>query len=110
MHRFITVLDGLLADGVKIDHVIPGHSAPLTRKALPPIRDYYKKMLTEVQTARRQGLTLDDTIKRLTIKAKFPAFRDRPPGSYGYGGQERNVRNLWRILDEEQPQGEDVTP
>lgn len=103
VHRFIAVLDGLLADGVKIDHVIPGHSVPLTRAALPPIRDYYQRMLKEVQAARQQGLTLDDTIKRLTIRAKFPAFRDPPRGNYGYGGQERNVKNLWRILSEEQP-------
>ncbi len=102
VRRFIAVLDGLLADGVKIERVIPGHSLPLTRSALPPIRDYYQRMLTEVQAARNQGLTLDETIRRLTIRAKFPAFRDPPPNSYGYGGQQRNVRNLWRILTEEQ--------
>jgi glyoxylase-like metal-dependent hydrolase (beta-lactamase superfamily II) len=100
VHRFIAVLDGLLAPGVKIDHVIPGHSPPLTGAVLPPIRDYYQRMLTEVQAARRQGLTLDQTISRLTIRAKFPAFRDPLPGTYGYGMQERNVKNLWRILDE----------
>lgn len=103
VHRFIAVLDSLLADGVKINHVIPGHSIPLTRGALPPIRDYYQRMLTEVQAAHDQGLTLDETVRKLTIHAKFPAFRDPPANSYGYGGQERNVKNLWRILVEEQP-------
>ena len=101
VHRFVAVLDTLLADNVKIDHVIPGHSVLLTRAALPPIRDYYQRMLAEVGAARQQGLTLDETIKRLTIRAKFPAFRDPPPGSYGYGGQERNLRNLWRILEQQ---------
>jgi len=112
VHRFIAVLDSLLADNVKIDHVIPGHSVPLTRAALPPIRDYYQRMLTEVQAARRQGLTLDETIRLLTLRAKFPAFRDPPAGTYGYNHQERNVRNLWRILDEEQsaPQPERAKP
>ena len=79
VHRFIAVLDSLLADNVKIDHVIPGHSVPLTRAALPPIRDYYQRMLKEVEAARRQGLTLDQTTKLLTLRAKFPAFRDPPP-------------------------------
>lgn len=102
VRRFIHVLDGLLVDGVKIDRVIPGHSPPLPRGALPPIRDYYQRMLTEVQAARNQGLTLDETIRRLTITAKFPAFRDPPANHYGYGGQERNVKNLWRILAESQ--------
>ena len=103
VHRFIAVLDGLLADHVKIDHVIPGHSVPLTRAVLPPIRDYYRRMLQEVAAARRQGLTLDQTTRLLTLSAKFPAFREPPPRTYGWGHQERNVRNLWRILNEEQP-------
>jgi len=103
VHRFLAVLDRLLADQVKIEHVIPGHSVPLTRAALPPIRDYYQRMLQEVQAARRQGLTLDQTTRLLTLRAKFPAFRDPPPGTYGAEHQERNVRNLWRILAEEQP-------
>ncbi len=102
VHRFIAVLDSLLADNVKIDHVIPGHSVPLTRAALPPIRDYYQRMLKEVRAARQQGLTLDETTRRLTLRAKFPAFRDPPPRMYGWDHQERNVRNLWRILREEQ--------
>jgi glyoxylase-like metal-dependent hydrolase (beta-lactamase superfamily II) len=104
VHRFIAVLDSLLADNVKIDHVIPGHSVLLTRAVLPPIRDYYQRMLKEVEAARRQGLTLDQTTKLLTLRAKFPAFRDPPPRTYGYDHQERNVKNLWRILSDEQPQ------
>jgi glyoxylase-like metal-dependent hydrolase (beta-lactamase superfamily II) len=103
VHRFIAVLDDLLADNVKIDHVIPGHSVPLTRAVLPPIRDYYQRMLTEVEAARRQGLTLEETTRLLTLRAKFPAFRDLPPGAYGHNHQSRSVRNLWRILDEDQP-------
>jgi len=103
VRRFIAVLDRLLADDVKIDHVIPGHSVPLTGEVLPPIRDFYQRMLTEVQAARRQGLTLDETTKRLTLRAKFPAFREPPSRAYGWGHQERNVKNLWRILAEEQP-------
>jgi glyoxylase-like metal-dependent hydrolase (beta-lactamase superfamily II) len=112
VHRFIDVLDSLLADNVKIDHVIPGHSVPLTRAVLPPIRDFYQRMLAEVQAARKQGLTLDQTTRRLTLRAKFPAFRDPSPRTYGYDHQERNVRNLWRILGEEQPQtqGQKVEP
>jgi hypothetical protein len=104
VHRFIAVLDSLLADGVKIDHVIPSHSIPLQRSDLPPIRDYYQRMLTEVQAARQQGLTLEQTIAKLTVRAKFPAFRDPHPGHWGYGMQKRNVKNLWRILSEGQPQ------
>ncbi len=103
VHRFIAVLDRLLADDVKIDHVIPGHSVPLTRAVLPPIRDFYQRMLQEVQAARQQGLTLDQATKLLTLQAKFPAFREPPLRTYGSLHQERNVKNLWRILAEDQP-------
>jgi len=102
--RFIAVLDGLLADNVKIDHVIPSHSSLLRRSDLLPIRDYYRKMLDEVQAARQQGLTLEQTIASLTVRRKFPAFRDPPPGHWAYGMQERNVKNLWRILNEQSQQ------
>lgn len=103
VHRFIAVLDRLLADQVKIDYVIPGHSVPLTRAVLPPIRDFYQRMLQEVEAARRQGLTLDQATRLLTLSAKFPAFREPPPRTYGSGHQERNVSNLWRILAEDPP-------
>jgi cyclase len=112
VQRFIAVLDSLLSDSVQIERVIPAHSVPLTRAALPPIRDYYRRMLTEVRAARQQGLTLEATTKRLTLRAKFPAFRDPPPGHWGYGGQQRNVTNLWRLLSAAQQPAprEDVQP
>jgi len=66
------------------------------------VRDYYQRMLTEVRAARQEGLTLEQTIQRLTVRKEFPAFHDPPPGYWGM--QRRNVQNLWRILDqEEQP-------
>ena len=104
VHRFLAVLDSLLADGVKIDHVIPSHSAPLQRSDLPPIRDYYQRMLTEVRAAQKEGLTLEQTTERLAVRTKFPAFREPPPGDWAHGMHERNVRNLWRILHEEERQ------
>jgi len=107
VHRFISVLDGLLADDVKIDHVIPSHSRLLKRSDLVPVRDYYRKMLAEVGAARQQGLTLEQTIASLTVSRKFPAFRDPPPGHWAYGMQERNVRNLWRILSS-RPQSQNL--
>ncbi len=100
VHRSISVLDSLLTDNIKIDRVVPSHSALLTRSDLPPARDYYQRMLKEVAAARRDGLTLEETIRRLTLRAKFPAFHDPRPNEYGYGWQDRNIKNLWRILAE----------
>ena len=104
VNRFLSVLDSLLIESVKIDHVIPSHSPLLLKSDLVPVRDYYQRMLAEVQAARKQNLTLEQTIAKLTVRTKFPAFRDPPPGHWAYGMQERNVKNLWRILSAEEPQ------
>ena len=104
VQRFLAVLDSLLDENTKIDRVIPSHSTLLQRSDLLPVRDYYQRMLAEVRSARRQGLSLEQTLATLTVRTKFPAFRDPPPGHWAYGMQERNIRNLWRILNEEQPQ------
>jgi len=104
VHRFLSVLDGFLAEDVKIDRVVPSHSPPLCRDDLLPIRDYYQRMLTEVRAARQEGLTLEQTTRRLAVPTRFPAFRDPPEGHWAYGMQARNVKNLWRILNEEQQQ------
>ena len=103
IHRFIAVLDEFLADGVKIDHVIPSHSPPLPRSDLLPVRDYYQRMLTGVRAAKKEGLTLEQTMAQLPLRPTFPAFRDAPPGAWSHGFHERNLKNLWRILSQEQP-------
>jgi glyoxylase-like metal-dependent hydrolase (beta-lactamase superfamily II) len=104
IHRFLAVLDRFLAEEVKIDRVVPSHSPLLLRNDLIPVRDYYQRMLVGVQAARQEGLTLEQATARLAVRRYFPAFRDPPPGHWGYGMQERNIRNLWRILSQEQPQ------
>jgi len=102
VHRAMAVLDGFLADGVQIDHVVPSHSPLLLRSDLPPVRDYYQRMLTGVQAAKKEGLTLEQTMARFPLWPTFPAFRDMPPGAWSHGMHERNLKNLWRILSEEQ--------
>ena len=101
IHRFLSILDDFLAPEVKIDHVIPSHSTPLVKNDLKPVRDYYQKMLDGVQQARQEGLTLDQTLDRLSVRKSFPNFRDPPPGHWAHGMQQRNIRNLWRILTED---------
>ncbi len=100
VRRFLAVLDRFLAPEVKIDHVVPSHSPPLLKQDLAPVRDYYQRMLLGVRAAQRTGLTLDQAKERLAA-SKFPALRETPPGSWSHGMHERNLRNLWRILQEE---------
>jgi len=102
VHRFLKVLDEFLAEDVKIDHVVPSHSLPLLKKDLIPVRDYYQRMLVGVRAAQQEGLTLEQATARLAVRTNFPALRDTPPGVWSHGMHERNMRNLWRLLKEEQ--------
>jgi glyoxylase-like metal-dependent hydrolase (beta-lactamase superfamily II) len=103
VQRFGAVLDRFLAPDVPIDHVVPGHSPPLLKKDLAPVRDYYQKMLAGVRAARQERLTLEQTAARLAVRTNFPALRESPPGAWSYGMHERNLKNLWRILSDEPP-------
>ena len=97
--RFLTVLDRFLAADVRIDRVVPAHSPPLLKRDLAPVRDYYQKMLLGVRASQREGLTLDQTKVQLAA-SKFPGLQDTPPGTWSHGMHERNLRNLWRIVQE----------
>ena len=87
----------------------------LVKNDLAPVRDYYQRMLTGVRAAQQEGLTLAQATVRLAVRTNFPALREAPPGAWSYGKHDRNVKNLWRLLQEEQPQpltgpGKDNSP
>ncbi|HUT47346.1 MAG TPA: MBL fold metallo-hydrolase [Sedimentisphaerales bacterium] len=104
VNRFLAVLDSFLAEGVQIDRVVPSHSTPLLQSDLVPVRDYYWKMLTGVRAVRQEGLILSQVTEIFALRTKFPGFRVPQAGQWDYGMHERNIRNLWRILNEqEQP-------
>ena len=102
VNRFMAVLHSFLVKDVQIDHVIPSHSPPLVKSDMIPVRDYYQKMLTGVRAARREGLTLPQVMERFSVRAAFPHFHEALPGEWNHGMQERNLRNLWRILNEQE--------
>jgi len=104
VHRFMQVLDEFLADGVKISHVVPSHSPRLVKNDLRPVLGYYQKMLKEGRAARKEGLTLEQATERMAVRKKFPEFHEPPPGHWAHRMHERNIRNLWRILQEEEQQ------
>lgn len=103
VQRALTVLNQLAAPGVQIDYVIPSHSPLLAKADLLPVRDYYQRMLTGLRAAREQGLTFEQVQARFPASL-FPALRDPPPGWWSHGFHQRNLRNLWRILNEQPAQ------
>jgi len=101
VRRSIAVLDEFLDPNLPVTRVLPSHSRPLQRKDLVPIRDYYTKMLAGVRAAQREGLTLEQAAERLAQRKEFPTFPEPPPGHWLYGLHDRNLRNLWRICQQE---------
>jgi len=99
LRRFLAVLERFLAADVKIEHLIPSHSLPLVKSDMVPVRDYYQRMLSGMRRAQQEGLTLEQAKLRLSANT-FPSFRQPPPGFWSYGMHERNLGNLWRILQE----------
>ena len=67
------------------------------KQDLASLRDYYQKMLAGVGAAQREHLTLDQVQARLAADRSL-ALQEAPPG----GAPERNVRNLWRLLQDKQ--------
>lgn len=101
VQRFLAVLDAFLSETVKIDRLVPSHSPSLAQSDLRPVREYYQKMLTELRAARQENFTWAQVAQQFTVAKAFPGFRDPPPGHWAHGMQERNLRNLWRIVQEE---------
>jgi glyoxylase-like metal-dependent hydrolase (beta-lactamase superfamily II) len=110
LQRFLAVTDSFLAPDVKIDHVVSSHSVPLVKSDLICVRDYYQKMLAGLRAARKEGLTLEQAFQRLALHRAFPTYMVPQPGQWDYGMQERNTRNLWRILQEEEQSWQGKSP
>ena len=70
---------------------------PLVKQDLALLRDYYQNMLARLGAAQREHLTLDRVQARLAAD-RVPALQEAPP----VGTHERNVCNLWRLLQDKQ--------
>lgn len=103
VQRFLAVLDEFLAPEAPIRRVVPSHSAPLQKKDLVPIRNYYERMLAGVRAAQQEGLTLTQASERLSQQRAFGTYLEPPQGHWAHGVHDRNLRNLWRICQKESP-------
>jgi len=99
IQRFIAVLDSFLAPDIQIDHLVPTHSPPLTKHDMIPVRDYYVKLLTNVQTAHQQGLSLEQVLMKLSQRTMFPYFYEPAPGEWEYNAHKNNIKHLWHTLN-----------
>lgn len=59
-------------------------------------------LVTGVRTAQREGLSFEQAAERLAQRRAFASYLEPPPGHWAYGMHKRNLRNFWRIVEEEQ--------
>jgi cyclase len=100
VHRYLAVLNGLLAEGVKIDRVVASHGPVVTRWDLVQVRDYYQAMLDGLRAAQREGLTLEQAQDRFAVQKRFRVYYHRQSAEWSQAKQNRNIEVLWRLLQE----------
>jgi len=93
--EWITTLDALKE--LNFDTVLPGHGVPFHEKSLiTAFQSYLKDFMVKVAELRKQGLTPEETAKKIDMtshQADFPAIQ-------GPGAEVRSVRRMYQYLDE----------
>ena len=69
-----------------------------------------EKLLAGVRAAQREGLTVEQASERLAQSREFRTYLEPPPGHWLYNGHNRNLRNLWRICEEESRRTKQTEP
>ena len=108
VHRYLAVLNGLLAEGVEIECVIASHGPVVTRWDLVQVRDYYQTMLEGLRAAQQEGLTLEQAQNRFAVHKRFRVYYQRQSAEWSRAKQNRNIQVLWRLLRE--PVNQPITP
>lgn len=99
--RWIDVLHTVLDGNDKVDVVIPGHQELWSWEKLDMWRDYIVDLWAGVQTAKRNGLSLDDVLKQFPLGEKYFYLKE-----LGHDDNElqrfqtRNIQAFWRQLFE----------
>ena len=96
--RWIKVLNELLSDQ-NIKQVIPGHQHFWPRERLEIWRDYIVNLWEGVKAAKKEGLSVDQALKRLPFSEKYFYLKDLGHSDEEIKEfQERNIRAFWRQL------------
>ena len=90
INGWIAALDDLDKLGAK--HVVGGHGERTDKEAVKMTRDYFTQMRTEIRAAIAEGLSIDETIKKVSMD-KYKKYKL-------YEGTHRhNVEASYRVLE-----------
>jgi len=90
INGWIEALDDLDKLGAK--HVVGGHGERTDKEAVKMTRDYFTQMRTEIRAAIAEGLSIDETIKKVSMD-KYKKYKL-------YEGTHRhNVEASYRVLE-----------
>lgn len=90
INGWLLALDEL--DTLKAKHVVGGHGNRTDKDAAAMTRDYFTQMRSEIRAAIAEGLSIDDTIKKVTMERykKYKLYE---------GTHRHNVEASYRVLE-----------
>ena len=90
INGWLEALDDL--DKLGAAHVVGGHGNRTDKKAASMTREYITQMRTEIRSAIAEGLSIDDTIKKVTMESykKYKLYE---------GTHRHNVESSYRVLE-----------
>ncbi|MFZ2890574.1 MBL fold metallo-hydrolase [Sulfuricurvum sp.] len=90
INGWLSSLDDL--DKLGAEHVVGGHGNRTDKKAAQMTREYFTQMRNEIRSAIAEGLSIDDTIKKVSMESyqKYKLYE---------GTHRHNVESSYRILE-----------
>ncbi len=90
INGWLSALDEL--DSLKAKHVVGGHGNRTDKDAAAMTREYFTQMRSEIRAAIAEGLSIDDTIKKVTMDGykKYKLYE---------GTHRHNVEASYRVLE-----------
>jgi cyclase len=90
INGWLAALDDL--DKLGAVHVVGGHGERTDKKAATMTREYFTQMRTEIRSAIADGLSIDETIKKVTMDSykKYKLYE---------GTHRHNVESSYRVLE-----------
>jgi len=100
VEKWISALSEFADSNHELKYIIPGHRPYLAQEDLKFIRDYYRTLWLGFNQAKKDGLTLEQTKQRYSLRIGFKDFSSfSNPTDMTIQQHDKNMEALWAYLD-----------